>query len=73
MITVDEYQNNILKSATYYGVSLFLGDGQFDSYTTRTLQEARDVGKQMMAHHRNGRKALVYAITAKGEATLVTE
>ena len=73
MITVDEYQNNILKSATHYGVSLFLGAGQHDSYTCRTLEEAREVGKKMVEHYKNGRRPLIYAITASGSATLVTE
>jgi hypothetical protein len=73
MITLTEYENNILNNAKYYGVSLFLGNGQYDSYTTKTLEEAREVGKKMMAHHKNGRKALCYAIDGKGSATLVTE
>ena len=73
MITLTEYENNILANAKYYGVSLFLGAGRHDAYTTKTLAEAREVGEKMMAHHKNGRKALIYAIDAKGSATLVTE
>jgi hypothetical protein len=71
MITIDEYNQNIILNARYYGVSLFLGSGQHDSYTAKTLEEAREVGKKMMAHHKNGRKALIYAIDGKGSATLV--
>jgi hypothetical protein len=72
MMTVDEYNQNILDNAAYYGVSLFLGNGQHDAYTTKTLAEAREVGEKMVAHHNNGRKPLIYAITKSGSATLVT-
>ena len=70
---VDDYNANILANARFYGVSLFLGNGQFDRYTTKTLEEAREIGQRMVDHHRNGRKPLIYAFTAKGDATLVTE
>ena len=73
MITLEEYEQNILNTAAYYGVSLFLGAGQHDSYTCRTLEEAREVGKKMVEHYKNGRRPLIYAITASGSATLVTE
>jgi hypothetical protein len=44
-----------------------------DAHTCRTLDEAREVGQKMVAHYRNGRKPLIYAIDAQGSATLVTE
>ena len=73
MITLTEYENNILNNAKYYGVSLFLGAGRHDAYTCKTLDEAREVGAKMVAYHKNGRKPLIYAIDKNGSATLVTE
>jgi hypothetical protein len=73
MLTLAEHENQIKESAAYYGVSLFLGNGQYDSYTTKTIEEAREVGAKMVAHHKNGRRPLIYAITKNGSATLITE
>jgi hypothetical protein len=73
MITLEEHESKIRNSATYYGVSLFLGNGQYDSYTTKTIEEAREVGAKMVAHHKNGRRPTIYAITKNGSATLITE
>lgn len=70
-ITVDEHNQKILDNARFYGVSLFLGNGQYDRYATKTLEEAREIGAKMVAHHRNGRRPLIYAIAANGDGTLV--
>jgi hypothetical protein len=69
----DTYNNWVLENATYYGVSLFLGRGEHDSYTCRTLDEARSVGAQMVAYHKNGRKPLIYAFTPEGRHALVPD
>jgi hypothetical protein len=73
MLTLTEHEDQIKEKAAYYGVSLFLGNGQYDSYTTKTLEEAREVGQKMAAYHKNGRTPLIYAITKNGSATLITE
>ena len=73
MLTLTEHENQIKDRASYYGVSLFLGSGRHDAHTCRTLEEAREVGQKMVEHYRNGRKPLIYAIDAKGSATLITE
>lgn len=69
----DEYNKWVIDNAAYYGVSLFLGGGEFDAHTCRTIDEAREIGAQMVAHHRNGRKPLIYALTKEGRHALVTE
>jgi hypothetical protein len=71
--TADEHNAEIIANAVYYGVSIFLGGGQHDSHTCRTLEEARETAARMAEHYRNGRKPLIYAFDKMNRHALVTE
>lgn len=73
MQTFEEHEAEILSNAVYYGVSLFLGSGQYDKHTCRTLDEARDIGSKMVAHHKNGRKPIIYAYDKLNRFALITK
>jgi len=71
-IDADEYYDSIVANAVYYGVSIFLGSGQHDAHTCRTLEEAKDTAKRMSEYYKNGRTPLIYAFDKLGRHALVT-
>ncbi len=72
-MTADEYNEQIIANAVYYGVSIFLGGGKHDAHTCRTLQEARQTAAAMAAYYNNGRKPLIYAFDKMNRHALVTD
>ena len=72
-INADEYYDSIIKNAVYYGVSIFLGAGQHDSHTCKTLDEAKETAQRMKDHYKNNRTPLIYAFDNMGRHALITE
>jgi hypothetical protein len=63
----------IVAAAVRFDIALFLGAGRYATGTAATLDEARDVAGHMEAMHRNGRRPLIYGVTADGRSGLVTD
>jgi len=63
---------NVVASAVRFEIALFLGVGRYAADTAETLDEARSKAARLVAMHRNGRRALIYGITADDRSGLVT-
>jgi hypothetical protein len=63
---------NIVASAVRFDIALFLGVGQYATDTATTLEEARAKADRLVAMHPNGRRPLIYGVTADGRSGLVT-
>jgi hypothetical protein len=59
--------------AIRFDLALFLGTGQWATDTATTLAEAREKAIRLAAKIGNGRRALIYGITAEGRSGLVTD
>jgi hypothetical protein len=64
---------NVVASAVRFEVALFLGAGRYATETAETLVEARRKAARLTAMHPNGRRPLVYGVTADGRSGLVTD
>lgn len=64
---------NVVASAVRFEISLFLGVGRYATDSAETLDEARSKAARLVAMHRNGRRPLIYGITAGGRSGLVTD
>jgi hypothetical protein len=64
---------NVVASAVRFEIALFLGAGRYATDTAQTLDEARRKAAGLVAMHRNGRRALIYGVTADGRSGLVTD
>jgi hypothetical protein len=64
---------NIIASAVRFEIALFLGAGRYATDTAQTLDEARSKAARLVAMHRNGRRPLIYGVTADGRSGLVTD
>jgi hypothetical protein len=64
---------NVVASAVRFEVALFLGVGRYATDTAGTLDEARSKAARLVAMHRNGRRPLIYGVTADGRSGLVTD
>jgi hypothetical protein len=64
---------NAVASAVRFEIALFLGVGRHATDTAVTLDEARSKAARLVALHRNGRRPLIYGITADGRSGLVTD
>lgn len=62
----------VLKEAAHFSIALFLGTGRYARDEALSLAGARIAGARLEADNPNGRKALIYAITAEGREALVT-
>lgn len=61
-----------VKTADHYLVSLFLGRGQFEKLPPlKSLPIAREAAGHLENIYRNGRKAMVYAITPDGRSVFI--
>ena len=56
-----------------FDIALFLGIGRYAADTAATLEEARVKAARLTAMHPNGRRPLIYGVTAEGRSGLVTE
>jgi len=64
---------NVVASAVRFEIALFLGGGRYATDTAETLDEARSKAACLLALHRNGRRPLIYGVTADGRSGLVTD
>jgi hypothetical protein len=64
---------NIVAAAVRFELALFLGMGRYATDTAKTLEEARAKADRLVAMHPNGRRPLIYGVTADGRSGLVTE
>lgn len=67
-----------VRNAEWFVVRLFLGRGQYDTRTAKTLKEARQVKRDMMAEWEAkgptyGRKPMIYAVTKGINLTIHVE
>ncbi|HZT26508.1 MAG TPA: hypothetical protein VFA57_12450 [Pseudolabrys sp.] len=63
---------NIVAAAVRFDIALFLGVGRYATDTAETLEEARAKADRLVAMHPNGRRPLIYGVTADGRSGLVT-
>ena len=63
---------NIVAAAVRFDIALFLGVGRYATETAATLEEARAKADRLVAKHPNGRRPLIYGVTADGRSGLVT-
>ena len=63
---------NIVAQAVRFDIALFLGVGRYATETAATLEEARAKADRLVAKHPNGRRPLIYGVTADGRSGLVT-
>jgi len=64
---------NIVAAAVRFDIALFLGVGRYATDTAATLEEACAKADRLVALHPNGRRPLIYGVTADGRSGLVTE
>ena len=63
---------NIVAAAVRFELALFLGMGRYATNTAETIEEALAKADRLVAMHPNGRRPLIYGITADGRSGLVT-
>jgi hypothetical protein len=64
---------NAVASAVRFEIALFPGVGRYATDTAATLEEARAKATHLSALHGNGRRVLIYGVTAEGRSGLVTD
>lgn len=69
----DVVNANVVASAVRFEIALFLGVGRYATDSAETLDEARSKAARLVALHRNGRRPLIYGVTADGRSGLVTD
>jgi len=68
--SAEGYEAFILANAVYFTTCLFSGRGQYNREQHATLEEARTRAKQRT--DKQGRTAMIYAVTADGRDAMVT-
>ena len=68
----DAANANIVAQAVRFDIALFLGVGRYATETAATLEEARAKADRLVAIRPNGRRPLIYGVTADGRSGLVT-
>ena len=63
---------NIVAAAVRFDIALFLGVGHYATDTANTIEEALAKADRLVAMHPNGRRPLIYGVTADGRSGLVT-
>jgi hypothetical protein len=63
----------IVAATVRFDIALFLGVGRYATDAAATLEEARAKAARLVAMHPNGRRPLIYGVTADGRSGLVTE
>lgn len=58
-------------NADYFTANLFKGTGQYDRHDLVSLDFARQAGALLEDIHRNGRKAMIYAVLKSGKSVFV--
>lgn len=62
-----------MDTADYFSVALFRGQGAYDRGACDSLPAAMAMAARMEEAANNGRKALIYVVSANGRAELVIE
>ncbi|MDF1598263.1 hypothetical protein PZ895_00535 [Mesorhizobium sp. YIM 152430] len=60
-----------IASAVRFDATIFLGTGRYHTGSFDNLKDAREAARQFGEVVRNGRKGMVYAITAEGRSIFV--
>ena len=68
--TAEEFEKAVLENAAYFTTCLFSGRGQYGREEHKTLAEARARAAQRTDSQ--GRRAMIYAVTADGRDAMVT-
>jgi len=63
----------IIAAAIRFDIALFLGTGRFATATAETLDQARIEAARLASENPNGRRPLIYGVTADGRSGLVTD
>lgn len=63
----------IVSQAVRFEVALFAGRGKYIKAFAKTLDEARRQAKRLEREHRNGKRALIYAVTKAGRSAPITD
>ncbi|MCR6673244.1 hypothetical protein [Devosia ginsengisoli] len=63
----------MIERAAYFSASIFVGSGQFRTEDFPTLEAAREAAIRFKAEVNNGRRGMVYAVTAEGRSALVPD
>lgn len=69
----DEANAKIVAAAVRFEIALFLGAGRYATDTAETIEDARTRADRLTALHPNGRRPLIYGITADGRSGLVVD
>jgi hypothetical protein len=64
---------NIVAAAVRFELALFLGMGRYATDTAETIEEALAKADRLVAIHPNGRRPLIYGVSADGRSGLVTD
>lgn len=64
---------NVIASAVRFEIALFLGVDRYATDTAATIDEARKKAARLISTHGNGRRPLIYGVTADGRSGLVTD
>ncbi|MGE0753327.1 MAG: hypothetical protein AB7K64_22360 [Variibacter sp.] len=64
---------SIVAAAVRFEIALFLGVGRYATEAAETLDEARGKAARLVEMHPNGRRPLIYGVTADGRSGLVTD
>jgi hypothetical protein len=60
---------NIVAAAVRFELALFLGMGRYATDTAETIEEALAKADRLVAMHPNGRRPLIYGVTADGRSS----
>lgn len=63
----------MIERAVRFEATIFLGVGQYHTAGFERLEDAREAARQFAEVAKNGRRGMVYAITAEGRSTLVPD
>jgi hypothetical protein len=69
----DEANAKIVAAAVRFEIALFLGTGRYATDAAETIEDARVRADRLTAMHPNGRRPLIYGITADGRSGLVVD
>jgi hypothetical protein len=69
----DEANAKIVGAAVRFEIALFLGAGRYAFDSAETIEDARARAGKLTALHPNGRRPLIYGVTADGRSGLVVD
>lgn len=68
-----DFDREMISRAVRFEATIFLGVGKYHTAAFDSLADARDAARQFGGVVKNGRKGMVYAVTAEGRSTLVPD